>query len=138
MRSLNKLCLIGNVGSKYELRHSGEMKIINLSLATSEKKKNGEEDTQWHRLVAFGATAEVIDKYVQKGSKLYVEGKLTYGKFKNKDGVEVSSSDIIVQNLIMLSNKSEDGGNGERKDRFKISDEYNSSRKSDYDEDLPF
>lgn len=136
MRSLNKISLIGNVGSKSDIKQNGEMKVINLSLATSDKKKDGKEDTQWHRLVAFGATADVIDQYVHKGQRLYVEGKLVYGKYSNKEGVEIKTADIIVNNLIML------GGKGEPESSSNISgsnhayEEQNKS--SNFDDDIPF
>src|ERR1700728_1638152 len=137
MKSLNKITLIGNVGSKTELKHSGDLKIINLSIATSEKKKNGQEETFWHRLVAFGSTAEAIDKYVEKGHRIYVEGKLTYGKFVNKEAIEVKTSDIIVNNLIMLSSKSESIKNDKAYDSFKTGIEESKLITNDF-EDLPF
>lgn len=104
-KSLNKVSLIGFVGSKYELKKSqAGLNHISISLATNEKKsKDTKEETQWHRLIAFGSNADVIDKYVEKGHKLYIEGKISYGSYKNKEGIEVKTTDILVSNIIMLS-----------------------------------
>ena len=87
------------------------MAICNLSLATSEKIK-GEEKTQWHRLVSFGKTAELIEQYVKKGDQLAIEGKISYGSY-DKDGTTVYTTDIIVNRIHFVSSKSNQ--NQERK-----------------------
>lgn len=121
MSSVNKVILIGNVGSDPEIRslQSGD-EVANLSIATSEKwsdKATGEkkEKTEWHRVVAFGGVVNVIKNYVSKGSKLYIEGKLQTRKWTDGSGVEKYSTEIILQGfdskLVMLDSKS-DTGNG--------------------------
>jgi single-strand DNA-binding protein len=111
--AVNKVILVGNVGKEPEIRstQSGDS-ICNLSLATTSKRKDkasGEsiEDTQWHRLVFFGKLAEIAGQYVTKGSSLYVEGTLKYGKYTDKTtGVERYTTDIMVSEMQMLGGKS--------------------------------
>lgn len=100
--SVNKVILIGNVGRDPEIRRtqSGDA-IANIQLATSESwrdKQTGErkEKTEWHRIVVFGKIAEVVEKYVVKGQKLYVEGKLQTRKWTDQAGVEKYSAEIIL------------------------------------------
>lgn len=111
---VNKVILIGNVGQKPTSRETSNGKIIaNCTLATSMKSK-GETTTEWHRLVFFDKTAELAVQYLDKGSKLYVEGRIQYRKFTNKDGVEQHSTEIIVSDMKFLgdapSKKSSGGG----------------------------
>jgi single-strand DNA-binding protein len=113
MASLNKVQLIGNAGKDPEIRYSPSgMAICHLSLATSSKRKdqNGEmiETTEWHRLVFFDKLAEIIGQYITKGSTIYVEGRLKYGKYQDKDGVEKYTTDIVVDQMQMLGGR--DGG----------------------------
>ena len=109
MASVNKTILIGAVGRDPEVRYSQSGKAIaNLSIATSQKRKDkqtGEyvEDTQWHRLKFFDKLAEIVGEYVKKGSTIYVEGQIKYGKFTNKDGMEISTVDIVCDEMTILS-----------------------------------
>lgn len=106
MAGVNKTILLGRLGRDPEMKYTASgMAICNFSLATSEKNKQGEEKTEWHRCVAFQKTGELIAKYVQKGDELYVEGKISYGKYTNKDGVEIPTSDIIVNQINFISGK---------------------------------
>lgn len=99
--TVNKVTLVGNVGSV-----DSKGNVTRVSLATSNKFKNkqGEqvEETSWHRLVFFGKLCEIVDKYVSKGDKLYIEGSLKYGKYEGQDGIERYSTDIIVREMRML------------------------------------
>jgi single-strand DNA-binding protein len=116
MSSLNKVCLIGNLGRDPEVRfsQSGD-KIANLSIATTDKwkdKSSGEqrERTEWHRVVIFSkGLAEVAEKYLKKGSKVYIEGSLQTRSWE-ADGVKKYSTEVILQSyggtLIMLGEKS--------------------------------
>jgi single-strand DNA-binding protein len=124
--SLNKVCLIGNVGKDPEIRNtqSGQ-KVANLSLATSESwtdKASGEkkERTEWHRVVVWGQLAEVIERFVQKGHKLYIEGQLQTRKWSDKDGVEKYSTEVVLQGfnatLILLTPRDGAGGAERRSD----------------------
>ena len=111
MNSVNKVILIGNVGKAPEIRstQSGS-KVANLTIATSESwtsKHTGqrEEKTEWHRLVVWGKLAEIVEKYIQKGSKIYIEGKLETRKWADKDGKDQYTTEINVDNLTMLDSK---------------------------------
>jgi single-strand DNA-binding protein len=105
---VNKVILIGNVGQDVTTRDVSNGIVANTSLATSEKR-NGEEKTEWHRLVFFGKVADLAKQYLTKGSKVYVEGKISYRKYTNKDGVEVNSTEIIVDQMrFMGGGKSDD------------------------------
>jgi single-strand DNA-binding protein len=104
--SVNKCILVGNVGKDPEVRRmtSGDP-VVTLSLATSEgwkDKATGErkEKTEWHRVVIFNKNlAEVAEKFVRKGSKLYIEGQIQTRKWTDKDGVEKFSTEIVLQNF---------------------------------------
>lgn len=113
MASLNQIELIGNVGKDPEVRFlpSGDA-VANFSLATSEswKDKKGEkqEQTQWHRVEVFGKLAEIVQNYVTKGSKLYVQGQMIYDEWE-KDGVKRTSAKVKLgfgAKLILLGEKS--------------------------------
>jgi single-strand DNA-binding protein len=102
MAGINKVILIGNLGTNPELKYaSGGSAILNLSIATSEAwtdKNTGQkqEKTEWHRVVLFGKLAELVAKYCNKGSKLYIEGKLQTRKWTNKEGKDQYTTEIIV------------------------------------------
>jgi len=106
----NKVSLIGNLGTDPEVKvfDSGKKKV-RMSLATSDnyRNNNGEkvEQTQWHNLILWGKVAEVAEKYLQKGSELAVEGKLTYRSYDDKNGEKKYITEIIVNELIMLGKK---------------------------------
>ena len=106
MAGVNKAILLGNLGRDPELKYTDSgIAICKFSIATSEKKKSGEEITSWHNCVAFNKTAELIAEYVTKGQQLYVEGKISYGKYENKDGQTIKTTDIIVNNFNFISSK---------------------------------
>jgi len=102
MAGINKVILIGNLGAKPELKYSSSnIAITNLSVATSESwtdKNTGQkqEKTEWHRVGVFGKPAEVITKYCDKGSKVYVEGKLQTRKYQDKSGADRYATEIVV------------------------------------------
>jgi single-strand DNA-binding protein len=102
MSGINKVILIGNLGAKPELKYSSSnVAITNLSVATSESwtdKNTGQkqEKTEWHRVSVFGKLAEVISKYCDKGSKVYIEGKLQTRKYQDKSGADRYTTEIVV------------------------------------------
>lgn len=109
--SVNKVILVGNCGRDPELRYlpSGEA-VANISIATSSRrtdKQSGEttETTEWHRITFFGKLAEIVGKYVKQGKPLYVEGRLKYGKYTDKDGIEKSTCDIIATEMQLLGGR---------------------------------
>ena len=116
MASVNKVILIGNCGRDPEVRYlpSGSA-VATVSIATSSKRKDkgsGEmiEETQWHRVTFFDRLAEIAGEYVKKGRPIYVEGRLKYGKFTNKDGVEQNTCDIIATEMQLLGGREGMGG----------------------------
>jgi single-strand DNA-binding protein len=110
MASVNKVILVGNCGRDPEIRYMSSGKAAcNISIATTSKRKDqsGEyvEETQWHRVQFFDKLAEIVGEYIRKGSPIYVEGRLKYGKFTNKDGVEQNTCDIVATEMQMLGGK---------------------------------
>ena len=120
--SVNKVILVGNVGNDPEIRTFGNGgKVANLSIATSERwrdRQSGEqrEKTEWHRVAVFGeGLVGVIERYVNKGSKLYIEGKLQTRKWQDRDGNDKYTTEVVLQGpgstLTMLDSRSSGGGN---------------------------
>jgi single-strand DNA-binding protein len=115
-KSVNKIILLGNVGKDPEIRSTaGGTLVANLSLATSEryKDKGGEwqERTEWHNLVSYARGAEILRDYVKKGSKLYVEGRITTRSWDDKDtGKKAYRTEIVINDISLLS--AADGSNG--------------------------
>ena len=119
--SVNKVILVGNVGNDPEVRTFGNGgKVANLSLATSESwrdRQSGEkrEKTEWHRVAIFGeGLVGVVERYVKKGSKLYIEGKLQTRKWQDRDGNDKYTTEIVLQgpgsNMTMLDSANSGGG----------------------------
>lgn len=113
MSGVNKVILIGNVGKEPEIKQmqSGNS-VANVTLATSEKwkdKNSGEqkEKTEWHRVVFFRRLAEIVGQYVAKGSKIYVEGKLQTRKWQDQNGQDRYTTEIVADQMQMLSGKVE-------------------------------
>lgn len=103
MKSINRVTLIGAVGQDPETRFTAQgLAIASFSLATSEKRKDKEEVTQWHNCVAFGKLAEIVQQYIVKGSKLYVDGAIQYQTYE-KDGEKRYATKIVVNDMSMLS-----------------------------------
>jgi len=139
---LNKVHIIGNLGKDPEVRYTaGGDAVANITVATSEKwtDKSGEkkEQTEWHRIVAFGRLAEVIGEYTKKGKPIYVEGRLQTRKWTDKEGVEKYTTEIVAQNIQLL---------GSREDRQSDGDDTPARTTKpaaakgvdDFDDDIPF
>lgn len=107
----NKVQLIGHVGGTPDLTtlESGK-KLVRFSIATNETYKNAQGEkqtnTEWHNLVAWGKTAEIIDKYVDKGREIAIEGKLTSRSYDDKDGIKRYVTEIVISELLMLGGNS--------------------------------
>ena len=121
--SVNKVILIGNLGRDPEVRHAQDgTKIVNLNLATSEswKDRNSgdrKEKTEWHRVVIFNdRIADVAERYLKKGSKVYVEGALQTRKWTDQSGAEKYSTEIVISRfkgeLTLLDGREGGGGGG--------------------------
>ena len=116
MASVNKVILVGNCGRDPEIRYlpSGGA-VANVSIATTSRRKDrnsGEfvEETQWHRVTFFERLAEIVGEYVKKGTPIYIEGRLTYRKYTDKDGVEKYATDIRADTMQMLGSRQGMGG----------------------------
>jgi single-strand DNA-binding protein len=106
----NKVQLIGNLGNDPEIitLESGK-KLAKFSIATNESYKNamGEKvtDTQWHNIIAWNKTAEIIEKYVTKGNEIAIEGKLTSRSYESKEGEKKNITEVVCNELLMLGGK---------------------------------
>lgn len=151
--SLNKVILVGNLGRDPEIRATQTGgKVSNLSIATSERWKdrdgNRQEKTEWHRVVIFDQLADIAEKYLKKGSKVLIEGKLQTRKWQGNDGRDNYTTEIIVNGyggqLTMLDGRGGDGMNPS-------DNQYDSNQSSyqqqntqprnppqDFDDDIPF
>lgn len=157
--SVNKVILVGNLGADPEIRRTQDGKpIANLRVATSESwrdRSSGErrERTEWHRVVIFNeGLCKIVEQYLRKGSKIYLEGQLQTRKWQDQAGVDKYSTEIVLQgfnsNLTMLDGRSESSGGGgsgggggfgdsnQQSDRSSSSQESNFSR--DMDDEIPF
>lgn len=108
-RSVNKVVLLGNAGKQPEVRNTRSGTVAELSLATNERRPDGhggwQDHTEWHSLVAFGRTAEIISEYVRIGAPLFVEGKLRTESWDDANaGVKRYWTKVVVLNLVLLSN----------------------------------
>ena len=105
----NKVTLIGRTGKDVEIVELQNGIIAKVSLATSDHYTNAKgekvEETQWHNLVAFGKTAEIMQKYVNKGDEIAVEGKITYNSYEDKEGQKRYATDIKIEELVLLEKK---------------------------------
>ena len=144
--SVNKVILVGNLGKDPEVRRmtSGDP-VVNLSVATSESwrdKASGErkEKTEWHRVVIFNKNlADVAEKYLKKGAKVYVEGQLQTRKWTDKDGAEKYSTEVVLQNfrgeLTMLDGRN---GGGEGGGGRGAGEAPASFQRDELDDEIPF
>ncbi len=116
-KSVNKVILLGNVGKDPEIRSTPNgVMVANFTLATSDRYQdaggNWQDRTEWHNLVAFKRTAEIVRDYVKKGTKLYIEGRIQTRSWDDKEtGAKKYRTEIIVFDLSLLSGR-EDGGGG--------------------------
>lgn len=116
MAGVNKVILIGNLGADPEIRHlQNGASVANFRLATSETYKDkttGErrEQTEWHNVVAWRGLAEITEKYLRKGSKVYVEGKLRTRQWQDKDNNTRYTTEIVADEMTLLDRASGDGG----------------------------
>ena len=102
----NKVQLIGHVGQEPEVKTINNKKVANLTIATNDfyynEKGDKVEQTEWHRITAWGKTAEIIEKYVVKGKEIAIEGKLSHRSYDDKDGNKRYVTEILVNELLLL------------------------------------
>jgi len=114
-RSLNKVTLIGNVGTDPEIRAtSSGARVAKLSLATNrsfqDRSGQQQERTEWHRLTIFGRLVDVVEQWVKKGDRLYVEGRIEYSQTQDDQGGTKYWTDIVINEMIMLGSGGPSGG----------------------------
>jgi single-strand DNA-binding protein len=133
--SVNKVILVGNLGKDPEVRR--------MTSETWRDKSSGErkEKTEWHRVVIFNKNlAEVAEKYLRKGAKVYLEGSLQTRKWTDKDGAEKYSTEVVLQNfngtLVMLDGRSE--GGGASRERVGASEAPAAFQRDEMDDEIPF
>lgn len=115
MSTVNKVILIGNMGADPELRHTqAGMAVTTVSLATSEQV-NGEEKTEWHKVTMWDKTAENVAKYMKKGSKLYVEGRLQTRSYEDKEGVMKYMTEVVASRVAFLDKQEATAGSKGKK-----------------------
>jgi len=107
MSGVNKVILVGHLGANPEVRYTaGGQAVANLRLATTERwvNKNGErtEQTEWHRVVAWGKLAEICSQYLTKGKQIYVEGKIRTRQWQDQQGQKRYSTEVVANNMVML------------------------------------
>jgi single-strand DNA-binding protein len=150
-KSVNKVILLGNVGKDPEIRATpGGTMVASFSLATTDRTKdqsgNWTDRTEWHSLVAFQRTAEIIRDYVKKGSKLYVEGKIQTRSWDDKtSGEKKYRTEIIVNDISLLSGRGEGDGGSYNRSSSTSYDQRTNSNADDLvqsteitDDDIPF
>ena len=155
MSSVNKVILLGNLGRDPEIRsmQSGK-KMASFSIATSKRWKDRntqeqKENTSWHNVVVFNeGLVDVIEKYIKKGSKIYVEGELSTRKYQDKDGNDRYTTEVVLQGynstLTMLgsntstSTQSESSISSNNDDQLEDNFDSSSSDSSNMDDDIPF
>ncbi len=103
----NKVQLIGHVGQEPEIKSfDGGKKVANITIATNDfyinDKGDKVEQTEWHRVTAWGKTAEIIEKYVTKGKEVAIDGKLTHRSYEDKDGTKRYVTEVVVNDILLL------------------------------------
>jgi single-strand DNA-binding protein len=108
---LNKIMLIGNLGRDPELNVTQDgTPVTKFSLAVSRKTSTGEKETEWFNIVAWRQLAEICERYLHKGSKVYIEGRLTQRKYTDREGAQRTSVEVIANDMQMLDSKSASSG----------------------------
>ncbi|MFV0506016.1 MAG: single-stranded DNA-binding protein [Bacteroidales bacterium] len=143
---VNKVILVGNVGQDPEVRHlDNNVSVASFSLATSETyTKNNEKvtTTEWHNIVAWRALADITEKYIHKGSQLYIEGRLRTRSYDDKDGVKKYRTEIFADTIRLLGKKEDNNNSGytapTNQSHQASEDKTTVYNESNDDDDLPF
>ncbi len=137
-QGVNKVILVGNVGQEPDVKATqGGSQVVNLSIATSETwndKQSGQkqERTEWHRVVFFGKLAEIVSSYVNKGSKLYVEGSLRTRKWQDNNGQDRYTTEIVGSEMQMLDSRGQSGQSSQ------AVQQPSQGEANAFDDDIPF
>lgn len=142
MAGVNKVILVGNIGKDPEIKSFENNRVANFSLATSETRRNkstGERTTytEWHNIAVWGPLTEIVEKYLRKGSQIYLEGKLRTRSWDGNDGTKRYTTEIVADSFTMLGKAPTEGGStpppSEANDQ-----KPSTKRESLPDNDLPF
>ena len=130
---MNKVIISGNLGQKPEVRKANSGNSVgNFSVATNQRVKKGDEwvdNTEWHRIVVFGKTAENCERFLDKGSKVIVEGRIQYRSYEDKEGNQRKATEIVANNVEFMTKP--ENGVSRQQDRPAPTSNYN-------DEEIPF
>ena len=144
-RCVNKVILVGNLGQKPDMKYTqSNTAVANLSLATSESWKDKDSGdlktkTEWHRVVYFGKLAEIAEQYLDKGSKVYVEGKLQTRKWQDQAGNDRYTTEVLGQELTMLDSRGDSSGSSFENNNSGMSEEDVNQDNGEFsEEDIPF
>ena len=145
MAGVNKVILIGNLGRDPEVRHlESGASVANFPIATTEsyKDKNGnrQDQTEWHNIVLWRGLAEIAEKYLKKGSQIYIEGKLRSRSWEDKEGNTRYITEVVGDSMTMLGGRSENNTSSQAQESKaeKVSQETPISSSDDENDDLPF
>ena len=143
-RGVNKVILVGNLGQKPEMRYTAtQTAVANLSIATTESwkdKESGEnrDKTEWHRVVLFGNLAEIAEKYLDKGSSVYIEGKIQTRKWQDKEGKDRWTTEVLGNQLTMLGSRNTSESPAQPNDSSSTPFPEDDSGPGLTDDDIPF
>lgn len=142
MAGVNKVILLGNLGKDPEIRHlENGRAVTNFTLATSETYKNRDgnrvTNTEWHNVVLWTPLAEIAEKYLKKGSQVYIEGKLTTRSYDDKDGNKKYVTEVVGREMTLLGSRP-DGGNGTAGEEAPKAEAQNTMPDPTDLDDLPF
>ena len=140
--SVNQVFIMGRCGRDPEVRMAGQNKVATFSLATGGKykTKDGREvdDTAWHNIVAWRTSADIVEKFVKKGSNVFIIGHLSYRKYNDKDGVERNITDIVVDKIELCGGKPESAPAPQKFDPHSVQTTPMPYPEETDDSDLPF
>ena len=140
--SVNKVIILGRCGKDPEVRMAGQNKVATFSVATGGKykTKDGKEvdDTAWHNIVAWRTSADIVEKYIKKGSQIFIEGHISYRKYADKEGVDRSITDIVVDKIELLGGKAESSPAPQKFDPHAVKTTPMPYPEEEDDSDLPF
>ena len=142
MAGVNKVILVGNIGKDPEIKSFENNRVANFSLDTSETRRNkstGERTTytEWHNIAVWGPLTEIVEKYLRKGSQIYLEGKLRTRSWDGNDGTKRYTTEIVADSFTMLGKAPTEGGS--TPPPSKANDQKPSTKRESLpDNDLPF
>lgn len=146
-RGINKVILIGNLGNDPEVKYMPNGNAVaNITIATSESwkdKNTGEQvdKTEWHRIIFFRKLAEIVGKYLKKGSKVYIEGKLQTRKWQDKNGNDRYTTEVVANEMQMLDSKADSDVSRQAKaapSNHSVQSQKETSSMADFEYDIPF